>query len=380
MKITRVKRNKKIRTIALVLFLSLLMLSNILYSALLSEEGKEQEKINKKKNRLIFLPIIYYTPETKIAAGVGGIYYFRTSKSGSEKRPSSILMDLVYTGMKQVLLEFFPDIYIRKGEYHLIGSLSYKKYTEKFFGVGNTTSEDMEENYSFRAARLDLSFQKKVSEQLYIGIQYEFESNRIIETEGGGQLEKGDILGSEGGTASGFGLVLNWDNRDNIFFPTQGRFYQISAKFFNKAFGSNFNFNRFNLNLSQYFSFFSSHVLVFQSYINIVTGHPPFQMLSLLGGQNLMRGYYKGRYRDKNMIALQMEYRIPVWWRLGLVGFIGYGDVADELSHFKFGGFKYSRGWGIRYKISREEGTNLRLDFGFGRGTSGVYVTVNEAF
>jgi len=80
------------------------------------------------------------------------------------------------------------------------------------------------------------------------------------------------------------------------------------------------------------------------------------------------------------MIALQMEYRIPVWWKLGLVGFIGYGDVADELSHFKFGDFKYSGGWGIRYKISREEGTNLRLDFGFGRGTSGVYVTVNEAF
>jgi len=373
------KRNKKGQFFAGILFIFLLVFSNFLYSALPLEEKKEQNKAA-KKNKLTFLPIIYYTPETKIAGGVGGLYYFRTSKSDLKSRPSSILMDFVYTGMKQVLLEFYPDIYIDSGKYHLVGTLFYKKYTEKFFGIGNTTSDDMEEDYSFRVARLDVSFLRKVSEKLYFGIQYELEHNKIASVEEGGLLERMDIIGSDGGTASGIGAVLNWDSRNNIFFPTQGSFYQISTKFFRQAFGSSYNFNRFNLDFRKYFPIFSSQALVLQGYVNLITGNPPFQLLSLLGGQNLMRGYYKGRYRDKNMLALQMEYRFPVWWRLGFVGFFGFGEVAEKLSHFRINNFKFTGGWGIRYKISREEGTNLRLDFGFGKGTVGVYVTVKEAF
>ena len=93
-----------------------------------------------------------------------------------------------------------------------------------------------------------------------------------------------------------------------------------------------------------------------------------------------MRGYYRGRYRDKNMIAFQMEYRIPVWWRLGLVGFVGFGDVADKVSHFELLNFKYSVGWGVRYLLLSQERINVRLDFGIGGGSSNLYITINEAF
>ena len=34
-------------------------------------------------------------------------------------------------------------------------------------------------------------------------------------------------------------------------------------------------------------------------------------MLSLMGGESLMRGYYLGRYRDKNLVAGQVEYILP---------------------------------------------------------------------
>ena len=103
-------------------------------------------------------------------------------------------------------------------------------------------------------------------------------------------------------------------------------------------------------------------------------------MLSLLGGQTLMRGYYRGRYRDKDMVVVQLEYRMPVWRRLGLVGFFGCGDVSDRLSQFRLESFKMTGGFGVRYRIQRQQGSNLRLDFGLSRESSGVYVTVNEAF
>jgi len=115
--------------------------------------------------------------------------------------------------------------------------------------------------------------------------------------------------------------------------------------------------------------------------MDIITNNPPFQLLSLFGGRERMRGYYEGRYRDKNMMVFQMEYRVmPVWWRLGLVGFLGFGDVSNTIKNFKLRDFKYSVGGGIRYLFSREEKMNLRLDFGYGKDSSGIYITIGEAF
>jgi len=114
-----------------------------------------------------------------------------------------------------------------------------------------------------------------------------------------------------------------------------------------------------------------------------MSGDPPFQSLSLLGDsgkQNLMRGYYRGRYRDKNIIVFQTEYRIPLWWRFGAVAFIGVGNVASAFDMFKIKTVKYSYGAGLRFQLDDKEKINLRIDIGFGKETSGFYFTIGEAF
>ncbi len=93
-----------------------------------------------------------------------------------------------------------------------------------------------------------------------------------------------------------------------------------------------------------------------------------------------MRGYYRGRFRDKNMIVLQMEYRVPILRKLGMVGFLGFGDVADKVDNFVLNNFKYSAGFGFRYLLNPQEKINVRLDFGFCNESFGVYIAVSEAF
>jgi len=103
--------------------------------------------------------------------------------------------------------------------------------------------------------------------------------------------------------------------------------------------------------------------------------------MGLLGGAASMRGYYLGRYRDKDMITLQAEYRwVPVLWRLGLAAFAGLSDVAPTLGGFDLGNFKYSYGLGLRFVIDPKQRLHLRLDFGFGKNSSGIYFTAAEAF
>jgi len=198
--------------------------------------------------------------------------------------------------------------------------------------------------------------------------------------EEGSQLAKEQILGSKGGIASGIGFFLNWDSRDNIYFPSSGSYYRFMLTSFLSNLGSDYDFTEYRLDIRKYIPLFSSHVLAFQSYMNFISGNAPFQMLSLLGGESVMRGFYRGRYRDRNLIAFQMELRIPVWRRLGLASFLGVGDVAGKISHLNMGEFKYSAGFGIRYLLIPEEKLNIRFDVGFGNDSWGIYIIIAEAF
>ncbi len=328
---------------------------------------------------MIVLPIIFYSPETKIAGGLGGIYSFRTSNK-AQSRPSSVRMGMIYTQKKQVMIEFGPDIYLKNEEYHLKGKISFINFSERFYGIGSTTSKDMREDFTSRITRINLNLQKKLFHKFYFGIQYEREHNEVVKVEEDGQLIRREILGSEPGTVSGIGFLINGDARNNIYSPSSGYFCQLSTTLFRKGLGSSYDFTRYRLDLRKYFPLFSSHVLAGQSYFSHITGDPPFQMLSMMGGQNWMRGYYRGRFRDKNMIVLQMEYRLPLFWKFGIVGFLGFSDVADRVDNFILKDFKYSAGFGFRYLLSPEEKINVRLDFGFCKESLGVYVAVNEAF
>jgi outer membrane translocation and assembly module TamA len=93
-----------------------------------------------------------------------------------------------------------------------------------------------------------------------------------------------------------------------------------------------------------------------------------------------MRGHYQGRYRDRQMVAAQAEYRVPVWWRLGVVGFAGVGQVARDVDDFHFGALHVSAGGGLRFLVSRSKRVNARGDVAWGEDDFGVYVALGEAF
>jgi hypothetical protein len=125
---------------------------------------------------------------------------------------------------------------------------------------------------------------------------------------------------------------------------------------------------------------FRTHVFAVQALFQTTSGTVPFMALPRLGSDSILRGYNSARYRDHSLAAAQVEYRLPVWWRFGMVCFAGFGQVADKVGRLNLDEFKYSVGFGIRFRIDPKEGTNIRLDFGFGKRSSGNYLTGGEAF
>ncbi len=238
-----------------------------------------------------------------------------------------------------------------------------------------------EEDYEPSYFKSYTNIQKQIKPGLFFGLRYQYEYINLKKTDEDGVLQYGLIPGSEGGSASGLGIIINHDTRNHIYYPSSGFYNQIYAAYFGKTIGSAYKFNMISFDLRKYFSVFGSHVLAFQTYDTFIFGEPPFQMLALLGGSYWMRGYYFGRYRDKNMITFQTEYRFPLFWHFGGVGFFGFGDVASEINKFEINEFKYTLGIGFRFMFDNQERINARLDIGFGKnGNSGVYVLVVEAF
>lgn len=349
----------------------------LFYCTSFAQDSGDSSKTNSRSIR--FYPYMFYTPETKFAIGAAAISYFRSSGNDRTK-PSKITLSAYYSVRKQYNIILSPELFLNNEKYLLSADLVIGEIQDKFWGIGNQTEDFEDEDFQHRTYGVSLDFQTRTFYGIKTGIILAIKNIKIIDKKDNPFLVSGSILGSDGGMTSGAGIAFSLDYRNNIFYPSRGGFYETSATFFGEQSGSDFSFSRYLMNLRQYISLAKEHIIAMQIYGSFVGGSPPFYELSALGGQSTLRGYFQGRYRDKHYLMSQVEYRTIVWWRIGVVGFIGVGDVAPKLSQFNLRQVKYSYGFGVRFVLDKVEKLNVRMDVGIGKSSSGLYFAIEEAF
>ncbi len=335
---------------------------------------------SKQKNyKLIVLPIVAFTPETNWIFGAASNLSFRMKGESRESRPSQILAGGAYTLKKQILSYLNYQLFFRREQYKLYGELGYYRYTYPYFGVGNEMENELE-NYEALYPRIRINALYLIRPKLYGGLRYWMDNFKITDTQEDGLLETTAVTGATGGLLSGLGLVFNYENRDNIFSPSKGSYAELVLFNNSKIMGSDFSFTKYTLDVSTYISNKWRQTLALNFYSEFTFGEVPFNQMALLGGTKRMRGYIEGRFRDKQMLILQAEYRIPLIWRFGAVVFAGTGRVGEKVDGLSLSGLHYNYGGGIRFMLDEKEKLNLRLDVGVGEGNVGFYLTFGEAF
>lgn len=322
-----------------------------------------------------FIPALTYSPETSLGIGVRAIKIFRNQEN-SLNRPSSLPITFLYTMNKQVIFTTAVDLWLHGNKEHISGRLELMDYPFWFYGIGQEISKDAGEPYATRFAHVQVNYQRQIARGIFIGPRYIFRTDHIYKKEAGGLLASGQVLGHQGQKISGLGLVVNFDSRDNIFQPTLGSFHQASFISYQSFLGSQFTFSQYQLDFRKYLEIINNHILAIQAWYSLTAGQAPFQQISLIGGSDVMRGYFEGRYRDYQAMVYQVEYRLPVYRKLGLVLFGSAGQVAGKISGYRLSRFKYGAGLGFRYKLN-QEGLNFRLDLAFGNQTA-FYFGLNE--
>ena len=111
---------------------------------------------------------------------------------------------------------------------------------------------------------------------------------------------------------------------------------------------------------------------------NLTYGDTPWGLLPTFGGSGNMRGYYEGRFRDKNAIDITLELRQKVWRRNGIVLWVGAGSIFPKFAAFKWNQVLPNAGIGYRWEFKKR--INVRLDYGVGKHQSGINFSINEAF
>lgn len=326
-------------------------------------------------------PYAYYTPETEFAIGAGGIFTFYTAPD-TVLLPSKVAASAYYSTRKQYKVSLNPELYLKRNQMFAKLYADVGEAVNKFYGVGNETSDLGLEDYVMFSwgVKAEYQYQAKLLNVTRTGFLYEYHREQVTDKRQNPDLLDDTLTGSDGGAISGIGYSALIDSRDHIFFPNKGGRYALEIMVYPDGLGSEFNYNVTTVDLRQYRSLSPDHVLAFQAYGQFAGGNIPFYRLPSLGGQNRMRGYFYGRYVDRYYVAGQVEYRQYFWQRLGLVVFAGLGDVANGYRDFALREFKVSAGAGLRLKFNQEEKVNLRVDLGVGRETSGVYFGLEEAF
>ncbi|WP_186757048.1 BamA/TamA family outer membrane protein [Echinicola salinicaeni] len=324
-----------------------------------------------------FIPAVTYAPETSLGIGAGAIKVFKSKKMEAQQlRPSSMPITFIYTLKKQAILELDLDLWKNYNKDYINARLELTDYPFKFYGIGNNTPYDKQEDYATRYAYFHLNYMRRIIPNVYFGPRLEFRTDNIYETQLHGMLESGEVPGSDDPRVSGLGLKLNYDSRDDIFQPRGGSFHQFSWMTFQPFLGSKFTYDRYELDLRKYIPVGKRKILAMQAWWSFIDGEAPFQQMSLIGGSKRMRGYFDGRYREKMAMVYQAEMRLPVYGNLGMVLFGNTGQVAHKLSQYAFDRFHYGAGFGIRYRMN-DEGINIRIDFAFGDQTA-FYFGLNE--
>jgi hypothetical protein len=345
------------------------------------------EKDTTKKSSFVLLPVLSSAPETGLEVGGAALYSFYTDTVGHSTRVSNVFAYATITTKGQNRFSLSSSYWMPQNKLHYTAAISYINFPSDFYGIGNNTRLADQDLVSEKRFKVNFEADMLFGKYLYAGY-----------VAGGFNYKEGDqnttgifnnsllVQGRNGGASLFVGPTLTYDSRNNNTYTTKGMIIYAYYNIMQGILGNNnYHGGFFNIEYSQFFLLNKALVLGLDIQEQSLTGgQSPFYLLPALGSDELMRGYYNGRYRDRNFLAGQAELRYRLNDRFGIVGFVGTGEVAHN--SFTFPALKPNYGGGLRYFFDVEKGLSVRLDYGVGEKPtgeareSGFYIGLGQAF
>ncbi|WP_200978752.1 BamA/TamA family outer membrane protein [Echinicola sp. 20G] len=330
-------------------------------------------------------PTLAYAPETSWEIGLSSLYVYYAKKD-TANRLSEINGFTFVTLEGQYGFWFDHAVYSDKEDWFFLGRLRFQRFPMYYYGLGPDTPEEYLALVDSRQVLIKERVLRKLKKDFYVGMELDlnrFGSVEFHPKEEGETIEM--PIGSEGSTNIGLGLGFVYDNRHNVLNVRNGLFSELAYLKYAPFWEATYEFGTIVSDNRIYRPIGKDNVFAAQLFGQFNTGDVPFNMMSALGGESMMRGYYYGRFRDKNYISSQVELRflpLPLGFsnRFGAAVFAGTGTVFSDFSNLSLDKMVWSAGAGIRFLLFPNKDIYTRLDAAFTQEGHGFYIYIGEAF
>jgi len=236
-----------------------------------------------------------------------------------------------------------------------------------------------------------LIFGRRISDAVDLGIELKTEKVTY-------NLISGSSLpdNSDEGQTNSLTPTFTYDTRDNVFNPTSGLYGNFSLEKAGGFLGGDYDFTKYNLTLSTYFSTkitedvinigsikniadkISQGVLAFRAKGGSANSVLPSFAKYKVGGMNTVRGYDFGEFSGDKSLVFNAEYRLPLAKNFQAVLFTDWGQAWDYEESINLADLKFGKGIGIRFDTPIGP---IRLDYGIDEeGTGQTYFSVGHTF
>lgn len=329
----------------------------------------------KTGNEWVVAPIPSYNPSQEVGLTVVAQYIFHPKGQAPATPPSVLALSAFYT--QQDSWGGFAAYlgHLKDDQWRTAFGGGYMNYNYDYYGDGDAEAEkDIAYPVNQRMTMMFGRLTYRVYSHLYAGLAVLAADTRYSTT---ATLPSG--YASSGSVRSyTVGPVLQWDTRDNQFFPGKGSLANMRLEYV----GGDNSYGKFEIDWNKYLSFdaLPGSVLALRAVARYVGEEAPFFALSQFGSHNDLRGYKSGKYRDNALIATQAEWRQKITAHWYAAVFAGIGEVEPRITDLSASDVLASAGLGIRYRLGKKNPVNLRLDWAYGKDGGAWYFSVGEAF
>jgi hypothetical protein len=252
-----------------------------------------------------------------------------------------------------------PRLFDRRAQLSLLGG--WREATQvAFYGFGTDSSSNNRTNFNFR--------------QPYASATLDFRpTRRYLMLRGGAEWSKWSLRPGEGSfpsveevytpqTLPGLGTTttylhsqgtVGFDWRTASGYSRRGGFYGVTGHDYYDR-DSEFGFRQMDYEAIQHFPILRETWVISLHGLATTTSdksgqQTPFFMMPTLGSGSTLRGFSSQRFRDRNSLLLQAEWRIMANRFFESAVFYDAGKVAAHKGDLDFNGLKNDYGFGVRF-------------------------------
>jgi hypothetical protein len=388
---------------------------------ILTKEKLHAPEIPSRKVRAIILPLIAYSPATRLQLGAGASLSYTIGLNPLTKL-SAGSVQLLWTTERQLISYIRTSMFFNENKWFLQTDWRWYLLRLPTDGLGTGPAENIPEvpgypdtpetpvNYSggkfpmkYNWIKIHNVLYREVVNHFYAGLGYHLDHYYDIGDEEL-NLDSASIIitphyaystlhgfNPETYTNSGISVNFSYDTRDNIINAYSGIYINASYLY-------NFDFLGSNHDGSRLWTEFRTYVglskkvprllLAFRVFGSFdVSGEMPYLNLMSNGFDPLNssgRGYTQGRWRGEDFAYGEMEFRFPISPCSGIIGGVLFANVTSasnrDMQVPLFGYFKAGCGFGLRIMVGKNDRTNLLIDFGLGQLSDGLYLQAQEVY